>query len=161
MQEIHRPAISPYFARVAIARAAERGCDTATLREQARLTDTLLADPRTRITAAQLGALYRSIWHTLNDETLGFGAEPQPFGTFALMARHTIHCADLREALAYSVQFYNQVSRALRWQLRERDGWVRLELTLLEPSGFLGEFMLLRYRAPQLGRGDPCTRIGQ
>ncbi len=147
MQEIHRPSISPYFARVAIARAIERGCEPATLHEQARLTDTLLADPRTRITAAQLGALYRSIWHTLNDETLGFGAEPQAFGTFALMARHTIHCADLREALAYSIQFYNRVSRALRWQLRERDGRVRLELQLLDPAqdveGFLGEFMLL------------------
>lgn len=147
MPDKNRATISTHFARIAIARAVTLGCDQGELLKTARLTVALLADDRTRITPAQLGALYRRIWHRLDDELLGFGAASHRHGMFALMARHTTRCADLREALRYSVQFYNLMSSALRWQLLEAGDRVELNLNLLEPARdpqhLVEEFMLL------------------
>jgi hypothetical protein len=115
MPDRNRATISTHFARVAITRAIQRGCNQAELLEAARLTPRLFEDDRTRITPTQLGALYRLIWQRLDDELMGFGVVAHRHGMFALMARHTTQCVDLRAALRYSVQFYNLMSGALRW----------------------------------------------
>jgi len=147
MPDKNRATISTHFARVAITRAVALGCDQQELLASARLTTELLADHRTRITPAQLGALYRLIWQRLDDELFGFGAASHRHGMFALMARHTTRCTNLREALGYSVQFYNLMSPAMRWQQSESAHRVQLSLRLLQSEidsqHFVEEFMLL------------------
>jgi AraC-like DNA-binding protein len=143
---IHRPDISGHFARVITARAIKLGVAERALLEAARLSPTLLADHRTRITPRQLGALIRLVWHQLDDELMGFGPAPHRFGMFALMARQMVESANLGDGLRYSLRFYNLTSRSLRWEI-EVGKEAKLSLTLIEPAAdpnhFIEELMLL------------------
>ena len=141
-----RAELSSHYARVLIARATELGAEREGLLRAVGLSPALLGNPRTRISAAQLGALLRKIWVELDDELGGFGLAPHRFGGFALMARQMIDSTTLGEALRYSIRFYNLTSPAIRWHLVEGPR-VRLELELLDPrkdtEHFLAEFLLL------------------
>lgn len=143
---VYQPAIAVHFAQVVSRRAAELGLAEERLLEALALNREQLADPRTRISPAQLGSLQRLVWRELDDETMGFGAMPHRFGLFALMARQMVASPDLDTALRYSARFINLCSYAIRWELRVGQQ-VRLELSLLPPrrddDHFLQEFMLL------------------
>lgn len=145
MEEVLRPTISNYFACLLIGRAAQLGVEEGSLLREARLDPELLLHMNSRISPAQLGALMRAVWRELDDELFGMGAGSHRFGMFALMARHTTYCADLGEALRYSIQFYNLMSPVLSWDLREEPSQMRLEIRLHEPdqSHFIEEFMLM------------------
>ncbi len=144
--KLHHPDLAVHYPRVLLSRAEARGADPALLLKAAGIDETLLADDTSRVTPAQLGALLRGIWLALDDELSGFGAAPQRFGGFALMARQMIHCETLGEALRYSVRFYNLTSPAMRWELVEGRP-CQLQLRLLrpdrDPEHFLEEFILL------------------
>lgn len=141
-----RPAISVHFVQLILARAAELGVPEKALLEAVRLSPELVADSRTRITAIQLGALIRLVWHELDDELMGFGIAEHRFGTFALMARHMVASATLGKALRYSVRFYNLTSQALRWRLEESVE-TRLTVDMLDDRNdrdhFIEELLLL------------------
>jgi AraC-like DNA-binding protein len=163
--ETTRPTISSHFARLLLRRAVELGSDESQLLGVLESTHELLADRTTRMTPAQLGGLMRELWKTLDDELFGLAAAPHKFGMFALMARHTTTCKDLREALRYSVQFYSLLSPALEWQLKEGPRRVRLTLNVrdrsCDPEHFLEEFLLLvwhRYFNWLIGTRMPLLR---
>ena len=98
-EKLHQPDLAVHYPRVLLSRAEARGADPAALLKAAGIDESLLADDTARVTPAQLGALLRGIWLALDDELSGFGAAPQRFGGFALMARQMIHCETLGEAL--------------------------------------------------------------
>ena len=143
---LHRPDISAHFARVIIARALLLGINESALLEAVRLSPSLLADDRTRISSVQLGALIRLVWRELDDELMGFAAVPHRFGVFALMARQMVSSANLGDALRYSIRFYNLTSQSMQWRI-EGDEKMRLSILLLDPSKdpdhFIEELMLL------------------
>ncbi|MEP1472823.1 MAG: AraC family transcriptional regulator [Halieaceae bacterium] len=146
VSDSERAELSSHYARLLIARATQLGVEREGLLRAVGLSPTLLANPRTRISAAQLGALLRKIWLELDDELSGFGFAAHRFGGFALMARQMIDSTALGEALRYSIRFYNLTSPAIRWRLIEGPR-TRLELELLDPAKdrdhFLEEFLLL------------------
>ena len=112
---LRRPDISIHFPQVISRRADDLGLDQASLCRAAGFRPALLDDPQARITPSQLGALMREVWVGLDDELAGFGAAPQRFGCFPLMARQMVDSSTLGEALRYSCRFYNLTSPALRW----------------------------------------------
>ena len=143
---LHKPDIAAHFGRVVYGRALERGVDAGAMLQVLRLSPELLEDERTRISPAQLGALLRTVWRELDDEYMGFGAVPQRFGSFALMARHMVECASLADALSYATRFDNLTSRSLNWELQSgRETVLSLELTAPEAdsANFLEEFTLM------------------
>ena len=146
VSDYDRADLSSHFARVLIARATELGVDREGLLRAVRLSPELLANPLSRISPAQLGALLRKIWLELDDELSGFGPAPHRFGGFALMARQMVDSVTLAEALRYAIRYYNLTSPAIRWHLTGSPK-ARLELGLLNPQSdpdhFLEEFMLL------------------
>jgi len=146
VRDYDRADLSSHFARVLIARATELGVDREGLLRAVRLSPELLANPLSRISPAQLGALLRKIWLELDDELSGFGPAPHRFGGFALMARQMVDSVTLAEALRYAIRYYNLTSPAIRWHLTGSPK-ARLELGLLNPQSdpdhFLEEFMLL------------------
>jgi AraC-like DNA-binding protein len=143
---VQRPDISVHFPQVIIARASALGVEEGALLDAVRLSPALLADDRTRITASQLGALIRLVWRELDDELMGFGPVPHPFGVFALMARQMVESATLGDALRYSMRFYNLTSHSMRWELQQSEQ-ARFALTLIDPSRdvafFIEELLLL------------------
>ncbi len=143
---LHHPDISIHFARVINQRALALGLDPVGLGRASGIDPALLKNPQSRITPLQLGALMREVWLGLDDELAGFGAAPQRFGCFPLMARQMVDSATLGEALRYSCRFYNLTSHALRWHIEESPRAV-LRLDLLDyaadPEHFLEEFVLL------------------
>ncbi len=160
---LHQPGLSGHFARVLINRAGELGLPPEQLLGAVRLSDELLTNPLTRITPAQLGILLRTVWRELDDELVGFGADRQRFGTFALMARQMVDSVTLRDALRYSFKFINLTSNSMRWELLE-DQDAHLELSLVDPGRdpdhFLEEFMLLlwhRFSNWLIGERIPLT----
>jgi len=144
--DLHRSDLAVHYPRVLLARAEARGARRSELLEAASLSEEELADDTARVSPSQLGALLRGIWMTLDDELSGFGAAPQRFGGFALMARQMVHADNLGEALRYSVRFYNLTSPAMRFELVEGRP-CQLQLRLIrpdrDPDHFLEEFILL------------------
>jgi AraC-like DNA-binding protein len=168
---VHHPDISIHFARVITRRAAGQGLEVAGLCEGAGFSPVLLENPQARITPAQLGSLMREVWVALDDELAGFGAAPQRFGCFPLMARQMVDSVTLGEALRYSCRFYNLTSYALRWDIREIPQAtlsLRLKDYSADPDHFLEEFVLLiwhRFSNWLIGERIPlsetCFRFSQ
>jgi AraC-like DNA-binding protein len=145
---LHSPDIAVHFARILFQRAIELGMSQDILLSAVELTPVQLRSPHRRISAAQLGNLFRVVMTTLDDELLGFGAAPHRYGGFALMARQMVSCATLGEALRYSEDFTRLTSPALRWQMHI-DKLVRLDLQLVDYEAdsqhFLEEYCLLAW----------------
>jgi AraC-like DNA-binding protein len=162
---IHRPALAVYFADILVRRASEKGLDRRRLLARANINPGMLADPRARLSPAQLGQLMRDIWVELDDELLGFSEAPHRFGSFALMARQMVACDTLGEALRYSLRFQNLTSGAIRWELVTYRGQARLSLRLVHPATdtchFLEEFFPLvwhRFANWLIGERVPLIR---
>lgn len=135
-----------HYPRVVFKRACDKGMDGESLLHAASLSREILDRPQARISAQQLGALMRAVWVGLDDELSGFGAAPQHFGCFALMARHMVQCRTLGQAVRYSFRFTELTSNALRWHMTpESPGVMFFQLVdpTLDPDHFLEEFMPL------------------
>nr|WP_225956754.1 AraC family transcriptional regulator [Amycolatopsis lexingtonensis] len=72
-----------------------RGWDVDALLAAAGIAPDLLAEGRSRVTAAQLASVIRALWRATDDELLGFGLAPVPRGTAHLLAHAMITAPDL------------------------------------------------------------------
>ncbi|MER7952600.1 AraC family transcriptional regulator [Streptomyces sp. NPDC096079] len=112
--------VSPHHVRAVLFGAERRGVAPGPLLARAGLPSALLEELPARVPAEQFGQLVRTLWATLDDELIGFGAAPSKVGTFAMMAHVVVHGSrDLREALRRAQTFYSLFPAGPRFRLLE------------------------------------------
>ncbi len=97
--------VSIHFAITLIAAAKRKGLDTRQLLYDAGLNEQLLEQPGLRITPEQLSRLFQEVWKNADDELICMGSRPSRLGVFALVAKHLVHCRNLRSVYHRLAQY--------------------------------------------------------
>jgi AraC-like DNA-binding protein len=88
-----------------------------------------LSSAQARVSAAQYGALWRRIALTLDDEFFAQDSRRMKVGTFAMLCRSVVHCADLAHALERSLRFFALTFDDLAGRLIVEGAAARIVLT--------------------------------
>lgn len=143
--------ISAYYAQAIIGGAKRLNYDTAELLQAVGLRDCQRNNNafknEERLAPEKVTHLIQSIWALMDDEFMGFTQQRCKQGVFAIMARQSIQCQTLREALIQGTQFYHLIRNDLEITFRETESEAVLSLSLndeiLDPNHLLIEFFLL------------------
>ena len=140
--------ITAYYAQAVIEGAKRLNYDTDSLLQSVGLTE-ITSDQR--VAPQVITQLIQSVWKQLDDEFMGFTSQPCKQGVFAMMARQSIQCRTLREALTHGAQFYHLIRNDLEVSFIEVDNDKENEAIFssqlndesLDPEHLLIEFFLL------------------
>ena len=140
--------ITAYYAQAVIEGAKRLNYDTDSLLQSVGLTE-ITSDQR--VAPQVITQLIQSVWKQLDDEFMGFTSQPCKQGVFAMMARQSIQCRTLREALTHGAQFYHLIRNDLEVSFIEVDNdkeneaifSIQLNDESLDPEHLLIEFFLL------------------
>jgi AraC-like DNA-binding protein len=92
---------------LALARA--RGVDVLPLVAAAGIAPAMLAEPKSRISSAQYGALWAGIARTMDDEFFGQDSHPMRFGSFIAMTHSALTARNGAQALTRALGFMRLV----------------------------------------------------
>lgn len=87
-----------------------------------------LADLNARVAIEDYANLLRDIMLTTQDELIGYGANPQPLGSWATMGQLVINSENLGTALTRLARFYRLIPWGIRTQISVEDGIARFSL---------------------------------
>ncbi|WP_144141621.1 AraC family transcriptional regulator [Paraburkholderia sp. BCC1884] len=118
--------ISVSMVEETLARARASGFDARPLAEAAGIAAPLLASPKSRVSAAQYGALWAGIARALDDEFFGQDSRRMKSGSFVAMTRAALTARNGAQALARAVGFMRLVLDDLGAQIDTDAGRVRL-----------------------------------
>lgn len=138
--------IAMHHVNAALRGARRQGVDVTVLLREAGIVPALCDDPRARVSPQQYTRLIQSLWQTLDDEVMGFGATKSRRGAFAMMCFVAVSCPDLNTALWRARTFYALFPGAPTFDLQRRDGSARIVLALGDvddPDHFLAESLLV------------------
>ena len=126
--------IGTHYILSALGGARSRNIDTKTLLRQARISEQLLKNPKSRFHVDAVARLYASISKALDDECMGFTEYPIKVGTFELMADWVSSSKTLEELLQKGIRFYNQITDELKMSLEIKDEHVYLTTEFRKPE---------------------------
>jgi len=126
--------IGTHYILSALGGANNKGINTKTLLQQARISEKLLKNPKARFHVDSVARLYASISESLNDEFMGFTEHPIKVGTFELMADWVSHSTTLEELLLKGIRFYNQITNELQMSLEIEGEHVYLTTEFRRPE---------------------------
>lgn len=140
--------ITAYYAQAVTAGAKRLNYDTDALLQSVGVPEVKSGQ---RVAPQVITQLIQSVWKQLDDEFMGFTSQPCKQGVFAIMARQSIQCRTLREALTHGAQFYHLIRNDLEVSFievdndKENEAIFSIELNdeSLDPEHLLIEFFLL------------------
>ncbi|NBF18439.1 AraC family transcriptional regulator, partial [Pseudomonas sp. Fl4BN2] len=118
--------VSVSLVNEAVTRARAHGVDMQPIMAAAGITPQMLAQPRSRVSSAQYGALWAGIAQAMDDEFFGQDAHPMRWGSFVTMTQAALTARTGRQALARATGFLRLVLDDLHVRVEEDDQRVRL-----------------------------------
>ncbi len=103
---MRQQSISVVFVRAVLKYAVACGLDPVGLLRQNRISPRLLEEEGARISIERFADLQVATMLAMEDEGLGYGAQPLPIGTWSMMCHAVIHCDTLGKALARYCRFF-------------------------------------------------------
>lgn len=152
--------ISSHYFRECIQGARRRGIDTDCLLREAGVDAAILADPAARGDTVAMARLVRGICHALQDEFMGFTAQPARPGLFGLMTRVAQSCESLEEVLESGAHFYNVVRDDVAMRMTKQGRLAVFEVRFARPEldpvhYFLEFWMVIWHRFGSWLTGGP------
>ena len=128
--------------------------------ERAGINPRRLSKPDQREHTDQVARLFKGVQDVLDDEFMGFTANPCKVGLFATMSELVSRCGTLGELLDKAANFYNLVSNDIPMRFDSSGGKATFEFTManpeLDPEHFMAEFWLvIWHRFPSWYIGEP------
>lgn len=102
-----RSAIDSGYVGLILSGVREAGFDVDRLLERAGIDPEQLDQPGARLPQDQFARMISTLTRVTRDELWLLGSRPIKPGTFRMMCRLLIHCANLREAIRIGCQFYH------------------------------------------------------
>lgn len=131
MQEI---SISNYFLRAVLTNAERQGLNVQRLLQRARIAPRLLLEPSARVTAEQFASLQAITMREMNDEMLGYSAQPLKIGTGSALCHWMIQARTLGQALKRYGSFYSLMERGLNVTLSAADQRLEIRFSPWQPG---------------------------
>lgn len=126
---MEKDTVSGYFVRAALM-AFEGQPDAAKARARvlaaAAIAPSVLAAPAARVTAEAFAALWLAIARELDDEFFGLDSRRMKVGSFDLLCRALVQCADLRSALRLMIEMFRLIFDDVVVRLSDEGQLVRL-----------------------------------
>jgi AraC-like DNA-binding protein len=124
-----------------------RGFSPRSLLTRAGINPQLVGDPSRRVHTDQVARLFKLIQLELDDEFMGFTANPCRVGVFRIMCDLVKHSRTLGEMLEQAAEFYSLIGDNLSMALEKKRGRAVFRFSLarpeLDPEHFLAEFLLV------------------
>jgi AraC-like DNA-binding protein len=141
------PTIDRYYFHVCTDGAKARGLDPGPLLAAAGIDPHELDHPGWRGDVGAMARLVRGIWAVLDDEFMGFTANPMPPGAFAFACELAIAGPTVASGLERAMRFYNLASRDIQTRFVESGDSVSVEVRFaapeLDPTHYFSEFWLI------------------
>ncbi|MCO5399308.1 AraC family transcriptional regulator [Ralstonia soli] len=126
MKNNEKGTVSVSLVNEAVARARAHGVDMQPIMAAAGIPPQMLAQPRSRVSSAQYGALWAGIAQAMDDEFFGQDAHPMRWGSFVAMTQAALTARTGRQALARATGFLRLVLDDLHVRIDEDAQRVRL-----------------------------------
>jgi AraC-like DNA-binding protein len=127
--------ISVYFVKAVLRHAVARGLDPVQLLRQNRISPRLLEGEDARISMERFADLQVRTRLAMGEESLGYGREPLPIGSWSMMCYAVIHCETLGKALARYCRFFGLFQGDAAPRLLIEDDVARVRLPPNASSG--------------------------
>lgn len=133
--------------------------DHRVLLARAGINPTQVEQTSNRIHIDQVARLFRLIQQELDDEFMGFTANPCKYGIFSTLCELVQACKTLRELLEKTAHFYQLITEAIEIQLTTKSNTAALSFKLKQPEldhgHFLTEYlMVIWHRFPSWYIGE-------
>lgn len=133
--------------------------DHRVLLARAGINPTQVEQTANRVHTDQVARLFRLVQQELDDEFMGFTAQPCKYGIFATLCELIQSCNTLRELLQKTIHFYPLITDAIDIQLATRSNTAELSFNLKQPEldhgHFLTEYlMVIWHRFPSWYIGE-------
>jgi len=128
---MEKDTVSGYFVRAALMAFeghADAGQARARVLAAAAIAPSVLAAPAARVPAAAFSALWLAIARELDDEFFGLDRRRMKVGSFDLLCRVLVECADLRSALRLMIEMFHVIFDDVEARLSDDGQIVRLIL---------------------------------
>jgi AraC-like DNA-binding protein len=117
---------------------------------RAGINPTFMEQAACRVHTDQVARLFRLVQQELNDEFMGFTAQPSRYGIFQMFCELSGQCKTLGDLLEKMVLFYNLTTDSVKIQLHTNDSNItelQFHLTQpeLDPEHFLAEWLLVTW----------------
>jgi AraC-like DNA-binding protein len=132
--------ISIHFVRPVADALEAQGIGVAPVLQAAGIPMALLAEDRSRVSAAQYAALWRATIPRLDDEFFGLDSRRMKDGSFALLTRAVVHCPTLGSALERAIRFFGICLDDLSIELERSGPYADLRLRPREPGAPVKRF---------------------
>lgn len=143
---MRQQSISVYFVKRVLNNAVRQGLNPVDLLRQNRISPRLLDEDDARISIERFADLQVATMVAMNDESLGYGNDPLPIGSWSMMCHAVINCDTLGKALARYCRFFALFQHNSAQQLIDCDDHVCLRLQPIDgsaaPSPYLSEISL-------------------
>lgn len=155
--------ISHHHVTASLEGVRQRGGSQQLLLERAGINPALVQRGG-RVHTDQVARLFKSVQEQLDDEFMGFTAQPCRVGLFATMCELVAGLRSLGELLERACDFYNLVNPSIAMQLERRGQQAALAFTMAEPERdpdhFMREFWLvIWHRFPSWMIGAPIPLL--
>tara|TARA_B110000503_G_scaffold90833_1_gene137292 strand:- start:8682 stop:9623 length:942 start_codon:yes stop_codon:yes gene_type:complete len=117
---------------------------------RAGINPTFIKQTEGRAHVDQAARLFRLVQQELNDEFMGFTAQPCKYGIFRMFCEASSECKTLGDLLKKMVLFYNLITDSVKIQLHTNENnTTELQFNLtqpeLDPKHFLAEWLLVTW----------------
>ncbi len=126
--------VSRHHALASLDGALRQGHSGAQLLQAVGINPALIDLANTRINDDQMAALVQHIWGELDDEFMGFTANPCKRGSFAFMLQSVRRCYSLREALHMGLRFYQLCTDDIQTRLVEANEQATITIRFRHPE---------------------------
>lgn len=126
--------INTHYILSALGGAKRQGIEINALMEAAGIDQNALSNPNSRFDVRNVALLYDGIAKALNDEFMGFTAQPLKVGTFELMTEWVSSANTLRELYERGIRFYNQITDQVEMAIEVQGEHVYITTTLKDPA---------------------------
>lgn len=120
--------ISVYFVKAVLKHAVAQGLEPAALLRQNRISPRLLEETDARISIERFADLQVSTMLAMGDESLGYGYNTLPIGSWSMMCYAVINCDTLGQALARYCRFFGLFMQPHAPQLILEDSRAKIHL---------------------------------
>ncbi len=132
--------VNGHFVLAQLQGAIHKGYSPERLLELAGIDQSVLSDPKQRVSFDQFASLMRTTWQELEDESAGYLQNPLKVGSFGMMCHATITSPNLRRALLRGARCFGLFSDDLEIELLENGPEAELRIGLKVKDGIEGEY---------------------
>lgn len=136
MQDI---SIHLYFVQAVLKHAEKKGHNTERLLRRSRISPRLLNEKQARVSAEQYAKLQSVTMREMEDEMLGYCAEPTKLGQWSALCHWLIHCKTLAQVLKRYSLFYSIIGKNLQPKLSISGDIATVEITPLPDDHHITE----------------------